>query len=178
MIIIDLETTGLSAPSLATPAQQPYIIEFAARKLGEDGSLIHNLGFFVKPPVPITPEITKITGITQAMVDGAKSFAAHLPAIQEFFLGERLLIAHNLAFDRGVLAEELKRLDALLKFPWPPEHFCTVENTQDLGLKDRKLVTLYQHYIGKPLAQTHRAADDVSALTEIVVKMINEGRIG
>lgn len=139
--------------------------------------IVNKLQFLINPGVPMEPKFSKITGITDALLSAAPKFVTAFPQIQDFFLGQRRMVAHNLSFDRGVLAEELKRIDRLLNFPWPIEHFCTVELTQDLHLKDRKLTTLYEHYFAEPIKQTHRAMDDVMTLVKIVEAMHNEGRL-
>lgn len=181
MIIWDTETTGLLEASLSSPDRQPRIIEFAAVKgaFMEDGHFLvdRSENFLVNSGMPMEPKFSKITGITDEMLAQAPKFVTLLPRIQNFFLGQREMVAHNLTFDRGALAEELKRIDRLLNFPWPIEHLCTVELTQDLHLKDRKLSTLYEHYAKEPLKQNHRAMDDVMTLVKIVEFMHAEGRL-
>lgn len=181
MIVFDTETTGFLEPSLSSPDRQPRIIEIAAVK-GEffpDGHFFvdRSMNFLVNPGQSIDPKFSKITGITDQLLSTARKFVSCLTEIQNFFLGQREMVAHNLSFDRGVLAEELKRIDRLLNFPWPIDHICTVERSQDLHLKDRKLSTLYEHYFGEPLKQNHRAMDDVTTTIKVIERMHSEGRL-
>lgn len=181
MIVWDTETTGLLEASLSSPDRQPRIVEFAAVKLlmSDEGDWVIDgkLHFICNPGIPLDPKAAKYFDLTNEFLATQPKFITQLRYIQDFFLGERQMAAHNLTFDRGVLAEELKRVDRLLHFPWPIEHLCTTELTQDLHLKDRKLMTLYEHYMKTPLKQTHRAMDDVMALCQIVSHMHTEGRL-
>jgi DNA polymerase III epsilon subunit-like protein len=193
MIVFDTETTGFLEPSLSSPDRQPRIVEiamanilFADQDLPDKDFYIDRIGnvivlstwtMLINPGMSIDPKFSKITGITDAMLAEAPKFVTQLPHIQDFFLGQREMVAHNLSFDRGVLAEELKRIDRLLNFPWPIEHICTVERSQDLHLKDRKLSTLYEHYFGEQLKQNHRAMDDVYTTIKVIDRMHAEGRL-
>jgi len=47
---------------------------------------------------------------------------------------------------------------------------CTVQEYHHLFGKRPKLTALYEHIIGRPLAQTHRALDDAMAVFEILDK--------
>lgn len=179
MIILDTETTGLTGVSALDLAQQPFIIEFAALKLN-DTSLEEedSLTFFCKPPLQaLDPVITKITGITWDMIKNKEPFVYHVEDVADFFLGEKILVAHNLPFDRALLEYELKRIGREFMFPWPSKHLCTVELTHDIQGKPSKQEFLYEHYVGKPANQTHRAIDDVRQLATIVRHIRKEGRI-
>lgn len=179
MIVMDNETTGLLGVSILPREQQPSVIEFAAVRLDyETLEEVGRLTFMVKPPIlPLSDEVVKITGIrTEDLVD-KRPFVAHAAEVAEFFLGARHLVAHNLAFDREILALEYRRLGRELQFPWPPEHHCTVELTSDITGKNMKQSDLYLHYTGNEAHQTHRALDDVLQLVEIIRHMRSEGRI-
>lgn len=178
MIVLDTETTGLLQPELAGLHMQPHIIEFAAVKY-ETAPWIgsrelverETLHFLCKPPVMLEPKITKLTGITNAMLVTEKPFSYYVHHVQNFFCGELNVWGHNLNFDLSVLKFELQRLGLEYHFPWPMYHHCTVERTSHLGLADRKLTTLHAHVMGEPLAQTHRALDDVRVLARIIQRL-------
>lgn len=180
MILIDNETTGLKEVSTVPLEQQPRIIEFAALRL-DDKTLKETgaLHFMIHPGkgISLSDEIVKITGITDSDLKGQPPFAGRYQAIVDFFLGERTLVAHNLPFDRDVLAMELMRLGRPYQFPWPPVHICTVELTQGITGKYMKQEDLYQHFFGRPANQTHRALDDVRQLAEIVRRLRKEKMI-
>ena len=171
MIVFDTETTGLIEGSAIPLRQQPHIIEFAAVKL-HDTSLKRKgkpLSFLVDPGVPIPKKVTEITGLTAKDVKGKKSWAYHHQAVVDFFFGERLVIAHNLPFDIGMLELECRRLDTVTKFPWPPEQKCSVEASQYFTGKYLSLDELYYVLFDKhPEGTRHRALDDVEFLIECV----------
>lgn len=168
MIVFDLETTGLPLADGADLNLQPHITEFGAIKLDEDLKETDVLEFLVNPGVPLDPKITKITGLTDDMLKDQKPFIAKLDQIVDFFLGERILVAHNLPFDRAILKFELERVGRILSFPWPPEHICTVEVGETVWNKKRKLGDIYLEVTGQEHKCAHRSIADVRALIEIV----------
>lgn len=171
VIVFDTETTGLPLHPRAPLAKQPHIIEFGAAVISAvDGSLLEEYQMMINPGMPIPAEITRITGITDSDVAGAPTFEQALPAIRAAFEGVDMAVAHNLAFDRSMLQYALARMAFSLQgdFPWPTRELCTVEAYEaDWGRRPR-MKELYAAVLGRPLAQTHRALDDVNALLEIV----------
>jgi len=169
MIILDTETTGLPQPTVAGLAAQPYIIEFAAVKVdARNMKELDRITFFCKPPMTLPPVITKITGITDAMLADAEPFAAHYEELANFFVGEVEGVAHNAPFDFALMEFDLTRINKQHQFPWPIRRCCTVEATYHIMNRRMKMIELYEYALKKPLAQTHRAMDDVEALYEIV----------
>lgn len=163
-LLFDTETTGLLKPDAKDVKEQPYIIEFYACKIDDDFNMVDEYETFIKPPVPISREITKITGITEKDVEDAPTFREVYETLGSFFTGVDEMIAHNLPFDRSMLANELIRINKLINFPWPMKHTCTVE--QSMGIEQRRLTltSLHQHATGAPLKNAHRAKDDVFGL--------------
>ncbi len=155
------------------------MIEFAAIKVDYDTLEVQGkLSFIVNPGIPISPEITKITQITEEDVKGAKKFSAYYLELVSFFLGEKKLVAHNANFDVMVLDTELRRMGKERHFPWPFQHLCTVEQTFDIAGKRLNLSELYEELHGKPLeGKVHRAADDAFTLYECVKKLRDLGRL-
>lgn len=168
VIIFDTETTGLPKASAAPLNLQPQIIEFAAVKVDKNLKVKKRIEFLIKPVAPLEPIITKITGLTDKDLADKLEFIDHYPALCDFFLGEKEMLAHNVEFDRRLLEFDLLRIGKQCNFPWPIRHICTVEATFHLENKRLKLVELYEKATGAPLAQTHRAMDDVEALLECV----------
>jgi DNA polymerase III epsilon subunit family exonuclease len=89
IVAIDLETTGLD------PAQDSVIeigaVRFRGPRIEAEWSTL------VNPGRPLPPYITQLTGISDAMVAGAR-LARVLPELIEF-VGDLPLLGHNLAFD-------------------------------------------------------------------------------
>ena len=171
IMVFDTETTGLPLHPSAPLEKQPRIIEFGAALLSsKDGSIVEEANILINPGnLPLDPVITKITGLTDDDLKDAPLIREVWPQIVALFAKSRGVIAHNLPFDRSLVKFEMARLDSG-EFPWPARELCTVGAFQEVWGRRPKLVELYEWSIGKPLAQTHRALDDVHALVEIVQK--------
>jgi DNA polymerase III epsilon subunit len=104
LIAIDLETTGLY------PEKGDMIIEIGAVPI-RDGSVLMEECFetFVDPLVPVPPNITRITGITDDMVLGAPSLKEALMRFLSY-IENSPLVAHNAPFDIGFLDHCLYKL--------------------------------------------------------------------
>src|SRR5947207_4346349 len=98
--IVDVETTGGSALDGA-------ITEVGAVKL-RGGECLGTLQTLVNPGMAIPPEITVLTGITEAMVLPAPRMDEVLPSFLEF-LGDAVIVGHNVRYDIGFLNAELAR---------------------------------------------------------------------
>lgn len=94
-VILDTETTGLD---------DAYIVEIAV--LGLDGSVL--LDTLVDPGCDIPEDAQRIHRIKPAMVASAPMFAGLLQHLEDLLQGRRVII-YNVAFDRGVLLNELTR---------------------------------------------------------------------
>lgn len=164
MIFLDFETTGLIAPSSSDLGVQPRIIEIGALKVDADFNELGRVNELIDPGIPISDEITRITGIKNPDLKGKRKFSVAALDLTEFFLGERVLVAHNLDFDLSVLYYELLRLNLHRRFPFPPEQICTVDASFHIKGRRLKLTELYEITQKKPLHQTHRAIEDVEAL--------------
>src|SRR3954470_7513434 len=98
-VVIDLETTGGSANTCA-------ITEVGAVKL-RGGECLGTFQTLVNPGSGIPPEITYMTGITEAMVTPAPRIEAVLPALLEFVGRDAVVVGHNVRFDLAFLQAAL-----------------------------------------------------------------------
>ena len=156
--IVDLETTGGDRGADA-------ITEIGAVKV-RGGELLGTLSTLVDPGRAIPPAITLLTGITDRMVAAAPRIDTVLPTLQEF-VGDAVIVGHNVGFDLGFLNAALRRSGR--------EPFTnTVVDT--LGLARRlvrdevpncRLGTLADH-LRLTTRPTHRALDDAMATTELL----------
>lgn len=170
ILVWDTETTGLTLHPDADVSKQPKMIEFGGILLSPaNGSIVEEFEMLIDPGEPIEPIITKITGLTDADLKGQPSFLAALPRLRRLFTAARSMVAHNLPFDKAILAGELKR-NGLQHFPWPPGEFCTVGMYREQWGRNPRLIELYPAVVGQPLAQEHRGLADVRALVEIIQK--------
>ena len=165
-LIFDTETTGLPKHPNAKDTVQPRIIEWGGVLADQDGHILDQLDILINPGQKLEAIITKITGLTDEDLAGEPGFKTRAPDIRALFAQADVLVAHNLPFDHGLMGMELKRA-GIVDWPWPRRMICTVqEHAEEWGYRP-KLLELYEHYMGKPLSQKHRALDDVLALVEV-----------
>lgn len=169
-VIFDTETTGLLLPSTAPLEKQPRIIEIGAVKVDLDTEEVFDeVSQLINPECELDPKITKITGIKPEDLADKPTFVQVLPVLQRLFRGAEFLVCHNAPFDVGMLKNELRRAE-VWDFPWPGHTVCTVAEYTHMFGRRPKLTELYERVLGEPLAQTHRALDDVKALHAVLTK--------
>lgn len=183
-ILFDTETTGLLKPKASPLSGQPSIIEFYGLKVLEgvvDGErtfeVIGEFDELFKPPHLVSAEITRITGIDNNMLENKRSFASVYPELIEFFHGSHRMVAHNMSFDRQMLANELMRVDKQFHFPWPPSHVCTVEKTIAVEQRRLNLQKLHNHLFGTDFQGAHRAKNDVLPLYRCYKELVKREMI-
>ena len=162
-IIFDLETTGLSAAT-------ERIIEIGAVKV-ENGEISESFDLFVDPEKAITPEITRLTSITNEMVAGAPKEADALEQFFRFCDGCDILVAHNADFDMGFLRAAIRRCGR----EEDPVQIDTLVMARAMypELKKHKLDTIAER-LGVTQKHHHRADDDARVLAEIFLKMVQK----
>lgn len=156
--VLDLETTG------ASPVACDITEVGAARYVG--GEELASFQTLVNPSSAIPPFITVLTGITQAMVVQAPSIEAVLPSLLEF-IGEAVVVGHNLRFDLSFLDTAARRLG------YPPISNRTLDTVAlarrlvRSEVRNLKLSTLAAHF-RSPDTPTHRALDDARATSHVL----------
>ncbi len=159
-VVFDLETTGFSNV-------KNQMIEIGAVKV-EAGQITDRFSTFVNPRVPISFEIEKLTGISDAMVAGAPFVEDVLPSFLEFCEGA-VMVAHNADFDMGFVQKNAQRIGRNAEF--------TVVDTVGIArtllpqLNRYKLDTVAKA-VGVSLENHHRAVDDAECTAHIFLKFI------
>lgn len=134
----------------------------------DDGRITHSESWLIRPPCWPRFDFfnTRIHGITSKMVAYEPTFDALWEDISHYFVG-RTIVAHNAAFDIGVLRDMLKayRMD----IPDNP-YLCTYRLARkvwpDLGKYGLK--TMIQH-LSLEGGRHHRAAYDSHACAEVLI---------
>ncbi|MED0951380.1 3'-5' exonuclease [Bacillus mobilis] len=90
-VVLDIETTAFS------PVKGGRITEIGAVKY-VDGKVVDKYSQLINPEMKIPANITKLTGITNDMVQGKPVYGQVLPVFQQFIDGF-LVVAHNATFD-------------------------------------------------------------------------------
>ncbi len=105
-VVFDTETTGLNKNN------DDVIIELSAVKM-VDGVITETWQTFVNPFTSarskLSPEIVKLTGITDAMLKNAPTFNRVVGDFYKFCFGATL-VAHNAPFDMSMLLEPARKL--------------------------------------------------------------------
>lgn len=102
LVFFDTETTGTS------PAWGDRVIELGIVRV-EDGRVTAEYQQLIDPQRTFHPIITRITGITAAMVRGQPIFAQVADDVMELFAGA-ILLGHNLPFDLSFITSEFNRI--------------------------------------------------------------------
>lgn len=158
--VVDIETTGNSS-------RDGYIIEIGIVHI-RDRQITETYQSLIRPPVPISPFITRLTGIREEDLVHAPTFEEIIYDIESRLDGN-FFVAHNVSFDYGFLKTEFQRAGKTFY----KERFCTVK----LG---RKLFPGHQRYnldalierFGVCVQNRHRALDDAMATAEILLKYL------
>lgn len=159
-VVFDIETTGLSAATCKITEIGAVIVK--------NGEILDRFNSFVNPGTPIPENIVELTGITDDMVADAPFIDKVLPVFFDF-IGERMLVAHNAAFDTGFIRQAAEETG--LKFENPYLDTVAMSRYMNPTLKNHKLDTLAAHYrLGN--FNHHRASDDAEMLAGIFTCMI------
>lgn len=170
-VVFDVEALGQDARSPDTE-----LLQIAAQRW-IDGKPIDSWATFVRPSVPISSQISRLTNITAEDVRDAPTAAEALRVFFDF-VGDLPLIAHNGAsYDGPLIAATCTRLGIAL-----PATFFVLDT---LPLSRALLPTASAHrvgtlaeYFGCTLPNAHRADADVEMLGSIVAGLARELHTG
>lgn len=155
--VVDLETTGGSAADCE-------ITEIGAVRYHR-GEVVGEFQSLVDPGAPIPPFITVLTGITQAMVMRAPRLAEVYPAFLEF-LGDAVVVGHNVRFDLSFLNAAGERL-GYGRLPNRSSDTRRLAERLIRGeVRNLRLQTLAR-YFQSPVTPNHRALDDARATAHV-----------
>ncbi|MFP4513035.1 MAG: DEDD exonuclease domain-containing protein [Acidimicrobiales bacterium] len=167
--VIDLETTG-GSPSTCG------ITEIGAVKL-RGGECVGTFQTLVNPGMAVPPEITVLTGITTAMVVPAPRIEAVLPALLEF-IGDAVLVGHNVRFDTGFLDAALTRSGRARLANRRVDTVALARRLLRDEVPNCRLGTLAER-LRLPHRPSHRALDDALATGDLLHLLIERvGRLG
>ncbi len=156
--VVDLETTGGSVERCA-------ITEVGAIKV-RGGECLGTFQSLVNPGMPIPPEITVLTGITQAMVIPAPRIEPVLAAFDEFSSGT-VIVGHNVRFDLSFLAAARRASGwAPMTNPWVDTCALARRLVRD-EVPNCRLSTLARSF-RLSHQPSHRALDDALATADLL----------
>ena len=160
--IIDIETTG-GLPKRDKITEIAIVIHDGKKVLDQFDTLIN-------PERSIPPEITRITGITNEMVEKAPKFYERAKKVVEMTEG-KVFVAHNVRFDYGFIKEEYKRLG----YTFTRRQLCTARLSRKVFpfLESHSLGNLIRHFNIK-VQHRHRALDDALAASVVFQKAMEK----
>lgn len=189
LLFFDCETTGLPTRRNASPfdvSAWPRLVQLAWGTFDELGNTDGINSHVVRPEGFVIPaESTRIHGISHEL---ALREGRDLSGVLDEFSAavddpKILLVAHNLAFDLGVVGAEIVRANKprhLFEIPW----LCTMETTTELcclprwgsgGFKWPTLQELHVHLFGNPYDHAHDAASDLNACARCFFELLGAG---
>jgi DNA polymerase-3 subunit epsilon len=158
-LLVDTETTGLDA--VRDEIIELAMVPFTYGVDGEIYAIGETFQQLRQPTKPIPPEVTAITGIDDAMVEG---HVIDPQAVGAFAAPAALVIAHNAAFDRKFL-----------------ERYSEVFNTKPWACSMSEVDWAGEGYEGAKLAylassagffyERHRATNDCLAALELLARV-------
>lgn len=160
--VLDLETTGGNR-------QEDAITEIGAVKV-RGGQCLGTFQTLVNPGRAIPPQVTMLTGLTDALVAPAPRIEAVLPSLLEFLRGTTL-VGHNIGFDVAFLRAACERAG---QPRFDPVRIDTVALARRLvrdEVPDCRLGTLASR-LRLDHRPTHRALDDALATTDLLHVLI------
>jgi DNA polymerase-3 subunit alpha (Gram-positive type) len=157
--VIDLEMTGL-AP------KRDHVIEIGAVKV-RGGRITDTYGTLVQSGHPISKEVTELTGITQEMADAGEAEDEAMRRLLSF-IGEDVLVGHNISFDYSFL----KQWAVNQRMPLELRACDTLKIARMLlpGGQSKKLESLCA-YLGIKRENAHRALDDAVETQQIFERL-------
>jgi DNA polymerase-3 subunit epsilon len=160
IVMLDFETTGLS------PDMGDRITEVAALRI-VDGKVVERYVSLINCNVRIPSFITGLTGITQAMVDGAPPVSKVVPELLDFIGGDTLS-AHNASFDDKFLRAEAARLGLT---PGYQSLVCSLKLSRRVfpNLASYKLGNLSGQLGIRFASAAHRAESDAEVAAQVLI---------
>jgi DNA polymerase III subunit epsilon len=156
-LVIDTETNGMAG-------DRCEMTEVGAVLVG-GGELHDRWSSLCRTSAPLRRGVQRLTGITQAMVDGAPWLEDVLPELGHRLEG-RVMVAHNAPFDRRVLRQAFDRIG--LEWPDPPV-ICTAALARlMLPLQRRRGLTVLADALGIEVESAHRALADAETCARVL----------
>ncbi len=160
--VVDVETTG---GSVRTGGR---IVEIAVVALDGTSPRVE-FQSLVNPGVPLSPFVSRLTGISDAAVRAAPRFEEIADAVLGSLAGS-VFVAHSVRFDWGFIAAELERTrGVLLQGP----RLCTVKLARRfLPPLDSRNLDSVADFLGITIEGRHRATGDAVATARIFGKVL------
>jgi DNA polymerase III epsilon subunit-like protein len=182
-LFFDTETTGLprrNADYRTEFLAWPRLVELAWLLYDQDGNKLDEYHSIIKPvDYEIPAEVTKIHGISQerALQEG-KSIKDALGGFLYALEYAEVLVAHNIAFDEGIIGSEYARLNSLPGKLETIKKYDTTQSGPYCGMppgRRPRLGELYYCLFNEGFDDAHTAMADTEALRKIFFELKKKG---
>ncbi len=163
LVFLDVETTGLS------PAMGDRIIELGMIEC-QGATEIRRTSHLINPGREIRWAARRVHGISDADVAKCQRFPAIAAAVEATLTGAHI-IGHNVRFDAGFIARELRQAGYPL-MPLGCLDTCQLAAAV-WDFSDNRLATVVKA-LGIPTSRLHRALDDASVTREVFDRVVRE----
>lgn len=180
-IYFDTETDGFPQKSGSPLDRQPHIVQLAAILVDDDEGEVASINFIIKPDGwTISEEVSAIHGIS---TEKAEKFGVPIVVAMSAFSNllrvSDEVVAHNIDFDRKLVAYEFERLGKPNLVETLPQ-YCTMKSTTTLcklpgkygTYKWPKLIEAYTHLFGEGFDGAHDALVDVRACRRVHAELL------
>ena len=187
-LFFDTETTGIpkdyNAPT-SNSSNWPRLVQLSWITTDENCNVLSQNDFIIYPDGFIIPsDASKLHGITTAIAkEKGKPLKEVMDKFIEDFKAAKVIVGHNIAFDKKIVGAELIRLgqkDIMNN----KQSFCTMEAGTDYckirgyyGYKWPKLQELYKKLFGYEFEDAHNSMSDVTATLKCFKEMRKRGLI-
>lgn len=184
-LVFDTETTGLPANAHAPVSDSdnwPRMVQIAWQLHDENGDLIENYDFIIKPEgydIPFNAQ--KIHGISteKALAEG-HNLKTVLEKFNTVLADNPILVGQNIAFDIPIVGAEFYRKSVqntianlpLIDTAREGTDFCALPGGIGGGFKYPKLSELYEKLFGYNFDEAHNAAADVNATAQAFWELV------
>jgi DNA polymerase-3 subunit epsilon len=160
--ILDVETTG-------TNSRQDLICEIGAVKV-QGGETLGTFQTLVNPGIALPPQITVITGLTDAVLAPAPRIEQVITSLRQF-IGDAVFVAHNASFDLGFVKAAFERAGIDDFRPIVVDTLTLSRRLFRDEVRNFKLGTLAERF-GIENRPSHRALDDALATRDLLYLLI------
>lgn len=163
-VVIDCEATGLDADT-------DRIVEIAALRL-VDGRPVDHFHALVDPGRSLPRVVAELTGLGDADLRGAGPVGDVLEEAVRFTAGSTV-VGHNVGFDIAFVNAEIRRSGRGTPLD-PATALCTADTARQLIPREqvgRYRLSSLAEALGLPHPPSHRAADDVLATADLLVRL-------
>lgn len=159
-VVVDIETTGFDPTS-------DDIIEIGAVRM-DGNQAVETFHRLIRPSRSIPQEITDLTGISNDMVKTAPALEDALPEFLSF-LGDSVMVAHNLQFDRSFIQQKCESIGHTLL---GADGLCTLNLARILfpSLSNYRLENVART-LQIDVDETHRGVADALLAGQVLYKL-------